>query len=186
MIAAWEDEGIGTDMVIRLPGRLPGLTSSRPTPAASGASQYWRDSAAARDLFAMPETPEVVEALGGLRPPLFVRNHPVALWRSGPDGLFDALEKARARGGRIAFDTNFRPRGWPDREVAREAYRDILDRSDIALASAEDLHLLFGPAARRSLPEGTGRRLVLKLARPACRVSPATPTRRSRPSRWPT
>ena len=35
--------------------------------------------------------------------------------------LFDALENARARGGRIAFDTNFRPRGWPDFEIARAA-----------------------------------------------------------------
>ena len=60
--------------------------------------------------------------------------------------LFDALDKARAaRRSRIAFDTNFRTRGWPDRDVAPAGIpKDILSRSDIALASTEDLDLLFG------------------------------------------
>jgi len=85
--------------------------------------------------------------------------------------LFEALDKARDAGVRIAFDTNFRTRGWPDRELARRAYRDILGRSDIALASTEDLDLLFGEGGTETfLAEQRPAELVLKLAKPACRV----------------
>ncbi len=38
--------------------------------------------------------------------------------------LFAALERARERGARFAFDTNFRARGWPDLDVARAVFRE--------------------------------------------------------------
>ena len=66
---------------------------------------------------------------------------------------------ARARGGRIAFDTNFRTRGWPDRAMAKAAFRAALGRADIVLASTEDLELLFGADGAGELPT----------SRPACR-----------------
>ena len=57
----------------------------------------------------------------------------------------EALNRARAAGGKVAFDTNFRPRGWPDRDVAQRAFNDFFEISDIVLASVEDLDLCFGP-----------------------------------------
>ena len=54
-------------------------------------------------------------------------------------------------GRRIVFDTNFRPRGWPDRALARRAYRAAFERADIVLASTEDLELLFGEAGSAEL-----------------------------------
>lgn len=61
----------------------------------------------------------------------------------GRDRLLDAVDRARGRGGRLAFDNSFRPRGWPDRSVVRAAFRRAFDRADIVLASTEDLQLLF-------------------------------------------
>jgi 2-dehydro-3-deoxygluconokinase len=85
--------------------------------------------------------------------------------------LFAALRIARATGTRIAFDTNFRPRGWPDLDLARRVYGEMFGISDIVLASTEDLLPLYPGAseadllARISSPE-----TVLKLAEPACIV----------------
>ena len=141
-------------------------------PAGERRFQYWRDSAVARDLFAMPETPTLVEALARDYTLLYLSGITLSLYGdAGRTVLFKALDKAQAAGVRIAFDTNFRTRGWPDRELARRAYRDILDRSDIALASTEDLDLLFGEGGTQAFLDGKHPpELVLKLAKPACRV----------------
>jgi 2-dehydro-3-deoxygluconokinase len=172
MLAAWRVEGIGTDKVLRLAGRLPGLYVIQTDPNGERRFQYWRDSAAARDLFALTETPALIQALARDYTLLYLSGITLALYGdAGRAVLFKALDTARAAGVRIAFDTNFRPRGWPDREVARHAYREILDRSDIALASTEDLDLLFGAGGTQAFLDGKHpAELVLKLAHPACRV----------------
>ena len=64
---------------------------------------------------------------------------------------FETLDNARQRGCRVAFDTNFRARGWPDRLAAQASYEGALDRTDIVLASTEDLDLLFGSAGKGKL-----------------------------------
>jgi 2-dehydro-3-deoxygluconokinase len=56
------------------------------------------------------------------------------------------LGTARARGTRVAFDTNFRPRGWPDRDVARATMARALSLTDIALPTFPDEAALFGDA----------------------------------------
>jgi 2-dehydro-3-deoxygluconokinase len=91
---------------------------------------------------------------------------------AGKARLFETLDRLRARGGQVVFDTNFRPRGWPDRAWARRVYGAMLARSDIVLASTEDHALLYDDAT----PEGLLERLraagvaerVAKLDKPAC------------------
>ncbi|GEO35903.1 2-dehydro-3-deoxygluconokinase [Skermanella aerolata] len=172
MLAAWKAEGIGTSKVLRLSGRLPGLYVIQTDASGERRFQYWRDSAAARDLFALEKTPALIEALARDYSLLYLSGITLSLYgEKGRAVLSDALDKARAAGVRIAFDTNFRTRGWPERDVARQAYRDILSRSDIALASTEDLDLLFGEGGTETFLEGQRpAEVVLKLAEPACRV----------------
>jgi 2-dehydro-3-deoxygluconokinase len=176
MLAAWQAEGIGTDKVLRLAGRLPGLYVIQTDPSGERRFQYWRDSAAARDLFALPETPALVEALARDYTLLYLSGITLSLYGdAGRAVLFKALDTARAAGVRIAFDTNFRLRGWPDREVARHAYREILDRSDIALASTEDLDLLFGAGGTQAFLDGKA---------PCGTGAEACPPRLPRAGRW--
>ena len=144
MLAGWRREGVGTAHVLRLPGRLPGLYLIRRDARGERSFFYWRDRAPARELFALPETPAIVEALTGFGL-LYFSGITLSLYgEAGRERLFAALERTRARGGRVAFDTNFRPRGWPDRAVAQAAYRRAIDYADFVLASTEDLELLFG------------------------------------------
>jgi 2-dehydro-3-deoxygluconokinase len=60
--------------------------------------------------------------------------------------LFGVLADARRRGARVAFDTNFRPRGWPDQEAARAAMTRALGLADLALPTFSDEAALFGDA----------------------------------------
>jgi 2-dehydro-3-deoxygluconokinase len=171
MLAAWQAEGVGTGLVARVPGRLPGLYLISTDGTGQRRFYYWRDSAPARLLFDLPQTPQIAAALRD-RALVYFSGISLSLYGDAGRGrLLDAIDDARAHGCRIAFDTNFRPRGWPDPAIARAAFRSALQRADIVLASAEDLELLFGSVDIGALPvSDPGVEVVLKLAEPAVQI----------------
>src|SRR5206468_10925886 len=90
------------------------------------------------------------------------------LGEAGRTRLIGALDQARAKGTRIAFDTNFRARGWPDLDVARKVFREAFESADIVLASTEDLLPLYpGVTNEALLARIPGAEVVLKLSEPA-------------------
>ncbi len=167
MLARWQEEGIGTRLVHRLPGRLPGLYIIQTDPQGERRFLYWRDSAAARHLFDHLDLAEL-SAFDAL----YLSGITLSIYGAeAREALFRALADARARRARVAFDTNFRPRGWPDRAEAHAAYARMYALADIVLASAEDLDLLGGEAGEAELlGHAASTEIVLKLDRPACRV----------------
>jgi 2-dehydro-3-deoxygluconokinase len=171
MLAAWGAEGVGTGRVVRLPGRLPGLYIISTDAAGQRRFHYWRDSAPARQLLDLPQTPAIAASLVDYDA-IYLSGVSLSLYgEGGRERLFAALDGARARGRRIVFDTNFRPRGWPDPAVAKAAFRAALSRADMVLASTEDLDLLFGESGMAELPTAKpGVEVVLKLAEPAVHI----------------
>jgi 2-dehydro-3-deoxygluconokinase len=171
MLAAWQAEGVGTALVARVPGRLPGLYLISTDGAGQRRFYYWRDSAPARLLFDLPQTPQIAAALRDCSLVYFSGISLSLYGDAGRGRLLEAIDEARAHGCRVAFDTNFRPRGWPDPVVARAAFRSALQRADIVLASAEDLDLLFGSVDIGALPvSDPDVEVVLKLAEPAVQI----------------
>lgn len=162
MLAAWRDEGVGTERVLRVPGGSPGLYVIEVDDKGERRFSYWRDLAPARRLFELPESDELREAL--LRYDwLYVSGISLSLY--GDEGrrrLFETLDAAKARGARIVFDTNFRPRGWPDRDVARASFLRAFEAADLLFASTEDLHLLFGEGGLRAFDAAGAAERVLK------------------------
>jgi len=171
MLRRWQAEGVGVSRVVRVPGRLPGLHLIRTDPGGQRRFFYWRNSSPARDLFALPQTDEIAAALVGYDL-LYLSGVALSLYgEAGRERLFGLLDAARAQGRRIAFDTNFRVRGWPDREIAKAAFRAAIARADIVLASVEDLEPLFGEAGVAELPVANPKvEVVLKLAEPVVRL----------------
>lgn len=173
MLAAWEQEGIGTGLVQRVPGALPGLYLIRTDDAGERQFFHWRDSAPVRQLFRTPlPTIEAALCQAGV---VYLSGITLSLF--GDDGrerLFQMLACARQQGARIAFDTNFRFRGWPDPAAAREVYERAFRVSDIVLASVEDHALLFGTAESQAVLDRLRvagvLEAVVKLAVPACHV----------------
>jgi len=168
MIAGWAAEGVGTKRVLRLPGKLPGLYMIQTDDKGERRFFYWRDSAAARSLMDLPQTPEILESLAGYD---IVYLSAITLSLYGGEGrtrLFAALERARQAGARFAFDTNFRARGWPDLDIARAVFREAFATADIVLASTEDLLPLYpGESNENLLARIPGGEVVLKLSEPA-------------------
>lgn len=171
MLAGWNAEGVGTGHVARLPGKLPGLYMIQTDAAGERRFYHWRENSAARSLMDLPETESILDALAGYDLVYFSAITLSLYAESGRQRLMVALGRARKNSVRIAFDTNFRPRGWPDLAIARRAYRDAMEVSDIVLASTEDLSALYpGETDDDLMARIPDAEAVLKLAEPACIV----------------
>ena len=175
MIAILDGEAVGTRRILRVPGRLPGLYIVDVDARGERRFLYWRDRAPARELFTLPGSDALIGKLHGYDL-LYLSGISLAIW--GEDGrrvLFGAIDALRRDGVRIAFDSNWRQRLWPDRETARRAYMAMLSRTDIALPGETELGELFedrdpGEMLARMRAAGVAE-TCLRLADPACLVA---------------
>jgi 2-dehydro-3-deoxygluconokinase len=168
MIALWQAEGVGTAKVARLKGKLPGIYLIATDDKGERRFFHWRESAAARSLLDLAETEGLLQSLGGYDL-VYLSAISLSIYtESGRGRLLAALREARASGTRIAFDTNFRARGWPDLDIARRVFGEAFETSDIALASTEDLLPLYAnESAKALLAKIPSPEVVLKLSEPA-------------------
>lgn len=167
MIAAWTAEGVGTRRVVRLPGKLPGLYMIQTDAKGERQFFHWRDNSAARQLMSLPETDELLNSLMSYDV-VYLSAITLSIYDApGRDRLFAAINRARLLGTRFVFDSNFRARGWPDRNVAREVFAAAFAIADIVLTSIEDLLALHpGESNDQLLARIPSRELVLRLAEP--------------------
>jgi 2-dehydro-3-deoxygluconokinase len=168
MITGWAAEGVGTGQVLRLRGKLPGLYMIETDARGERRFFHWRDSAAARSLMDLPETAAILNSLASYDV-VYLSAITLSLYGDkGRERLFTALKRARERGARFTFDTNFRARGWPDLDIARSVFRQAFEIADIVLASTEDLLPLYpGEDHQALLVRIPGGEVVLKLSEPA-------------------
>jgi 2-dehydro-3-deoxygluconokinase len=168
MIAGWQAEGVGTDRVVRLMGKLPGLYMIQTDEFGDRRFFHWRESAAARSLLDLPETGGILDSLAAYDV-VYLSAITLSIYSAeGRVKLFDALHRARKHGVRVAFDTNFRARGWPDPEAARAVFDEAFAASDIVLAATEDLRQLYPDQSDEQLMERIRcDEAVLKLLTPA-------------------
>ena len=144
--------GIGIAASPIIAGARPGLYAITLT-GAERSFTYWRSDAAARQL---------AEDQGALNKSLqnrslvYFSGITLAILSQAARGrLLLALDQARQRGSRIAFDPNYRPRLWQSVQEARGAIADALPLIDIALPTFPDEQALFGD----STPDGVAYRL---------------------------
>ncbi|HEX2654606.1 MAG TPA: sugar kinase [Xanthobacteraceae bacterium] len=141
-------EGIATDLIMRAPGRMPGLYLIETDSAGDRQFYYWRDHSPARELFELPEWQTIAESLLTAQL-IYFSGITLSLYSNIGLGRFLAtVELARQNGAKIAFDSNFRPRGWNgDLGRTRTVFIEALKRVDIALPTFDDEALLWGDAS---------------------------------------
>jgi len=144
MCQIWRSEGIGLDLVQRLPGRLPGLYCIQTDAHGERRFLYWRNEAAVRDCFTTPAAEPILAALPDYDVFYFSGITLAVLGMQGRARLIKTLSEARQRDARIVFDNNYRPRLWASVDEARAAYRSVLPYVDLALLTVDDEQALFG------------------------------------------
>ena len=149
-------EGVGTDLILRVAGRLPGLTLVDADGKGGRHIDSWCEAAPARELFELPHWSRIAEAFTTARL-IYFSGITLSLYSNVGVGRFlAAVEMARGNGAKIAFDGNFRPRGWKgDLSRARTVTAEALKRVDIALPAYDDEAVLWGDPS----PEATIERL---------------------------
>ena len=149
-------EGVQCDLVLRVGGRLPGLYMIDTDAAGQRQFHYWRGEAPARDLFELADWGRVAESLLKARL-VYFSGITLSLYSNNGLGRFLAvIEMARKQGVKVAFDGNFRPRGWKgDLTRTRTVFMEALKRVDIALPTYDDEAVLWGDPS----PEATVERL---------------------------
>lgn len=149
-------EGISDELVLRVPGRVAGLYMVDSDERGKRNFSYWCEGAPARELFELPDWARIAEALMTARL-VYFSGITLSLYSNTGLGRFLAvLEMARARGVKVAFDGNFRPKAWRgDFGRTRAVFIEALKRVDIALPSYDDEALLWGDPS----PEATIARL---------------------------
>jgi 2-dehydro-3-deoxygluconokinase len=145
MCASWENEGIDTTCVLRLPDRLPGIYLIETDAKGERRFHYWRRDSAARHWLEAPDAGKVLLKLAAARM-VYLSGISLAILAPGDrELLIAALAQCRARGGSVVFDNNYRPRLWESAQEAAEVYRRVLAHCDIALLTLDDEHALYGP-----------------------------------------
>ena len=130
-------EQIGTELIVCMENRLPGLYMIDNGPDGERRFTYWRDHSPARELFDRPVSLD--------KPGVFYfTGITLAVTRSGIEQLCSLLESLRGEGCRIVFDPNYREQLWDDQAQARSFHEQVLPYCNIVFPTLEDERVLWG------------------------------------------
>ena len=144
LLQRWQADGVGTGLVRRLPGRLPGLYLIEVDAAGERRFSYWRDQAAARAYFDTPDGATPLEQQAdGIDALVFSGISLAILPPAARDRLAALAARLRARGAGVVFDNNYRPRLWPDVAEARACFTRFTALANLALMTLDDEQALW-------------------------------------------
>lgn len=148
LLQEWQSEGIDTSLVTTIERSSPGLYMIQTDDQGERSFSYWRDTSAARKYF--HDLANVSALLAALKQFDLVYVSGISLSLMSAD-FFDAFIKGlsalREYGLKVAFDINYRPRGWTSPEQAKQRINNLMSISDIALPTHDDEILLFKDAS---------------------------------------
>ncbi|MGR5133223.1 sugar kinase [Vibrio alfacsensis] len=144
MISRWQEEGVGTELVLRDGTRQPGLYLIQLDEQGERTFLYWRNQSAARYMVQHAEFAQVAAALANVDMVYLSGISLAILPEEDRVQLINMLTQLSQQGVEIAFDSNYRPALWRDAGEARECYRQILAITDLALVTNDDEQNLWG------------------------------------------
>ncbi|MXO60149.1 sugar kinase [Altererythrobacter salegens] len=174
MLGDWAREGLDTSLVLRDPERATGLYAISIDSQGERRFTYWRSHSAARQLFAHPDVntamaqAEVAEVL------VYSLISLAILPEYGREALLGLAREVRRRGGKVAFDGNYRASLWQDIGLAQVWRSRAAGEADYGFPTIDDERELSGTedadeVAALWKAEGCGEVLV-KLGGKGCRL----------------
>lgn len=155
-------EGVGRDLVVEAPGRLPGLYAIQRDARGERSFFYWREASPARDYMTLADGPVLQAAMDAAKAVYVSAITLAILGEAGRDALRQRLHQARGAGADLVLDTNYRARLWPDAASARAAIEALAPLCRIISTSEQDLEDLgLGDQAARAWAKA-GAEVVLR------------------------
>ena len=152
MLEQWRKEGINCDAVVCEPGAVPGLYIIENQPDGERSFCYWRDNAPAKRLLDDVEQAEQIFQQLVDFDWLYLSGITLSIFSGeARQRLYDFLKSYRQQGGKVAFDPNYRPRGWHSPEDAKQAFASVLTEVDLALPTFDDEVMLYGDSDEASV-----------------------------------
>jgi 2-dehydro-3-deoxygluconokinase len=169
---AWVGEGLAEAGLLTGPARNVGLYAISVDDRGERSFAYWRGESAARGMFDLDGMASVLEAAEGADLIVYSLITLAILPPAGREALWAFCRRARARGAKVAFDGNYRPRLWSSVAEAAAARDAALAVCDIGLPTLEDEVSLSGAAAAEDVAArwraaGVGE-VVVKLGARGC------------------
>ncbi|MDN3637545.1 sugar kinase [Simiduia curdlanivorans] len=140
ILAELSQEQVATNLIKREPTRQPGLYIIHNRPDGEREFAYWRDHSAARLLFNNCDPdPSLLDMQM-----IYLSGISIAIISpEARERLHRFLSHYQQKGGKVVFDSNFRPRLWPDLGTAQATTERFLKLADIALLTLEDEQALW-------------------------------------------
>ena len=152
MQAQWKAEGVGCELVLRIPGSVPGMYMIQLDEQGERSFLYWRKDSPATRLLDNPDTAEMLFDQLREYPQIYLTGITLALYAEpARRRLMGFLGSFRKSGGEVIFDGNYRKSLWTDARIARDAYEDIYRVCSLVLPTDEDEAQLFGSESREEL-----------------------------------
>lgn len=173
MTAAWQAEGLDCSLVLSHPARTTGLYAIAVDDHGERSFTYWRDTSAAREMFALPEMASARVQAASADLLVFSLISLAVLPDDGREALLALAGEVRASGGRVAFDGNYRARLWPSVMEARHWRDRAIALADFGLPTLEDEAALGLPDAEAVAHHWQGlgcTETVVKLGADGCRL----------------
>ena len=146
MISGFAADGIDTSLILRHPERMPGLYAIETDASGERRFHYWRGQSAARDFFSLPDSGAAMDRATEAELLYFSGISISILGEDDRYRLLDLASAVRSRGGKVAFDPNFRPKGWGDPDVAGKLFEQLAPSITWLLTTDADEDMLFGAA----------------------------------------
>ncbi len=135
---AWGREGMDVSLLLTDPARTTGLYCIDTDEHGERHFSYWRGESAARRMFSLSGVDQATDAVANADLFFFSLISLAILPEEGREAVLDLARKVRGRGGKVAFDSNYRPRLWERADIAR-VWRDrAASVADFGLPSFDD------------------------------------------------
>ncbi len=142
MAAFWRLQGVGDRLVLRRPGRRPGLYFIKTDAAGERRFFYWRGEAAVREAFETDGSDAILAALGGYSN-IYLSGISLAVLKPRSRArLIARLEELARSGIAIDFDCNYRPLLWESVETTRAVYERVIAFASRLMVTVEELEVL--------------------------------------------
>ena len=173
----WGAEGLDTSLILTDPAHTAGLYAISTDDAGERSFAYWRSDSAARRMFEAPGIEAALAEAENVDALAFSLITLAVLPNAAHARLFELCATVRARGGKVVFDGNYRPRLWGSTAEAIAARDAAIAHADIGLPTLDD-EVLFNAG---TTPETVASRwqalgcieTVVKLGPLGCRLPDA-------------